>query len=538
MTSPLNASASSAGALISNSRFTVPSFQREYAWGKEEVGEFWRDLSGSLDADSYFLGLVILTEENGTRYVVDGQQRLITLSLLATALYHEALIRDRRALADRIQSDFLRSIDYETDSTDPRILLTDPSDNKTFQTLLDTGDVSSISAIPGSVSEKMLESYAFVKSSLQSDLSTDPFKRLGKWTEFITNRLYFAVFIHPDPATAYQVFEVINTRGKDLTTADLLKNYILSQTAPQKRDDRYDQWKEVSRPFPPEGTNNFVQYIRHVVTVEGGHILPKDLFGFLAQRDKSRGRTPPAPDRLMALLEDRLPLYLQMIDQTAAGPADQDALGVFSALNSLGVIAVRPILLAMSDVPHSVDGMRFILQLVVRRMVVGNLGTGNVERRFGEAAKKVADSGNWSSIIDDFSDLNPSKDEFVNQLKKRSFNKAVLAFLRRSIIQDSITPDHSGTLHFIWERQAGDWKTMSEEDGSFWQSTIGNTFLADLERRPREVTDWNSFKALIMPHSVQGEWKARLSQVGSWDTDAVANIGVELAEAGGNLWYR
>lgn len=112
---------------MSNSTFVVPPFQRDYAWGDDEVDAFLSDIKNSLDEDSYFLGLIILTREGGSFQVVDGQQRIITLTLLATALYHEAHLRDRRALADRIQSDFLRTINYETDDADPRVRLSDAS---------------------------------------------------------------------------------------------------------------------------------------------------------------------------------------------------------------------------------------------------------------------------------------------------------------------------------------------------------------------------------------------------------------------------
>ena len=73
----------------------------------------------------------------------------------------------------------------------------------------------------------MSESYKYLQQHLQDDLKKDPFKRLGKWSEFITNKVYFAIFIHPDPSSAYQVYQVINTRGVELTTADLLNNYVL-----------------------------------------------------------------------------------------------------------------------------------------------------------------------------------------------------------------------------------------------------------------------------------------------------------------------
>ncbi|MBK3735583.1 DUF262 domain-containing protein [Azospirillum brasilense] len=536
MQTPLNASASSAGALLSSSTFEIPPFQREYSWGKDEVGDFWGDLCNNINEESYFLGLIILTDRGGRKYVVDGQQRLVTLTLLANALYHEALTRGRKALADRIQADFLRSIDYSSDDTDPRIIMTDAEDNCTLQYILSNGKPPD-EIEGGTVSDLLADSFSLLRSKLREDLKVDPFKRLGKWTEFLTNRVYFAVFIHPDSATAYQVYEVINTRGKELTTADLLKNYIISQVGSGRQDEYYERWKFISKQFESVGVAHFVQYIRHVVTVRNGHILPKDLFKFLAQRTVTAGKAPPSPVELMDMLEQNLPLYMQMVDPTLAGPADAESLKIFSALSSLGVIAVRPILLALAQLPNGHEGMRYILRLVVRRIIVGNLGTGNVERKFGEAARKVSDGKDWCELIKELDSLNPDIDDFINQLRKRSFNKGVLAFMRRSILARSITPECPGTLHFIWTGQAPEWCGMSEEEGYYWSSTIGNTFLSRELRRDKRITDWDSFKEIMLPEAIPNEWVDELSAVDEWNANSIEMMGTRLAQVAGEIWY-
>ncbi|MCI9866865.1 DUF262 domain-containing protein [Rhizobium skierniewicense] len=540
MDTPLNATASNAGAIFSGNTFEIPRFQREYSWGSDEVTEFWTDLQGSLEAESYFLGLVILTTpqsdaEAGRKRVVDGQQRILTLSLLANAIFHEAMRSDRKALADRIRASFLRSIDYNTDEEVRRVKLTDESDDTTFQQILETGARPQGVQDDSSVSAKMAASYDLLVRHLREDLRLDPFKRLGKWTDFITNRLYFAVFVHPSADAAYQVYEVVNTRGRDLTTADLLKNYILSQAGGDEVA-RYEQWQSIAKQFSTEGTNNFVQYIRHVVTVNSGYILPKDLYGFLANRKQMGERQPPRPNELMGLLTSNLPLYMQMIDPTAAGPADVEALGVFSALNSLSILTVRPILLACSGVPDAQAGMEWILKLVVRRIVVGNLGTGNVERRLGEAAKAIHDENNWQVMINLLRDLNPTREEFVDRLKKRSLNKQVLSFLRRSIIQQSITPNLQGFLHFIWVKSS-DFGGISEDEGSYWASTLGNTILSSLEKRPRAASDWPTFKRAMLPTAVADEWVPPLDNLANWDVAAVERIGADLANEAGRIWY-
>jgi hypothetical protein len=538
---PLNASASTAGILFSKTIFEVPEFQREYSWGLEEVSDFWVDLQQNLDSDSYFLGLLILTDSSESdrdsrKAVVDGQQRIITLSLLATAIYHEAVLRDRKALAERIQAEFLSSIDYDTDETAPRVRLSDKADDLTFQALLANGEAPAVED-SDSVSARMVASYQLIERRLQQDLLPDPFKRLGRWTDFITNRLYFAVFVHPDSSSAYQVYEVVNTRGKELTTAHLLKNYLISRAIPEARSDIYRDWTNLSRQFAVEGNNNFVQYIRHVITVRSGYVLPRDLFDYLSGRRRVAGdRLPPDPKQLLAYLSEDLALYLQMVDPNLGGPAEPEALRIFAALNELGVLTVRPILLAMSNVPDALAGMEYVLQLVVRRIVVGNLGTGNVERRFGEAARKIHQLGNWQTIVEDLSDLNPSKEEFVEQLRKRQFNKQVLQFLRQSLVQRTKTPSDQGTLHFIWSRQL-QFDEMDESEGALIVSTIGNTFLSDLKRRPRAVVDWESFKRDVLPTAAVGEWADRLSRLPKWDRPAAEALGGELARAAGDIWY-
>jgi hypothetical protein len=536
---PLNAAASTAGELFSSNTFEVPQFQREYSWQEDEVEEFWGDLSGNIDASSYFLGLVILTDEKDRKLVVDGQQRIVTLTLLANALYHEATKRGRKALADRIQSDFLRSINYETDETDPRVILSDENDNNTLQHILETGQAPDIAEGADSVSARLAASYRRLQAKLTSYLRPDAFKLLGRWTDFITNRLYFAVFVHPDASSAYQVFEVINTRGRELTTADLLKNYVLSQTARRQREEAYQRWRAVSRNFAPEGASNtFVQYIRHVVTVDSGHILPKDLFGFLAGRDEHPGREPPSSDQILNLLEQNLPAYLQMIDPSLSGPAEREELQFYAAFNSLGVITVRPILLALRDTADPQEGLDFLLRLVVRRMVVGNLGTGNVERRLSEAACSIKKNGTWAPLRDELLDLNPTREEFIEQLRKRSFNKGLLTFVRRSIVQASITPEQDGTLHFIWPKNSAEGWPIEAEAGSYWAATIGNTFLSSLSRRPNEASaGWQLFKESMFGSACDGEWIARLGEIDEWNIAAIETMGTELSEVAGGIWY-
>jgi hypothetical protein len=132
--------------------------------------------------------------------------------------------------------------------------------------------------------------------------------------------------------------------------------------------------------------------------------------------------------------------------------------------------------------------------------------------------------------------LLPAKDHFVQQLTTRSLNKQILYFIRRSIIEKSVTPGHGGTLQFIWTRQAP-FGGMGEEEGTYWASTLGNTFLSTVERRPKIVTTWQNFKDEMLPKAVQGERVAELEPVSEWNVHEVERVGQDLAGAAGEIWF-
>ena len=534
MDTPLKAAASTAGSLIAASEFEVPPYQREYSWQTDEVREFFQDLQRSIEDNTYFLGLIILTEEDGKKKIVDGQQRIVTLTLLASALFHEANARNRGALADRISADFLYSINYETDGSDPRVVLTDAADNETLQYIIAKGDVPKHADVD-TVSTELCRSFAFLRKELRDDLRQDPFKRLGKWTEFITHKLYFAVFIHPTPASAYQVFEVINTRGRDLTTADLLKNFTISQSPLAQRASIYERWKYIAENFQGDGAS-FVQYIRHAVTVRSGHILSKDLFSFLAARSTHGAKVPPTSTELLELLEQLLPLYLQMIDPSLPGPASDTALGVFGALNRLNVITVRPLMMAMFDAPDTERGLEHLLRLVTRRVVVGNLGTGNIERRFAEAARRVHQTRSWQDALAELSDLSPERETFSEILQKRTLNKGVLSYVKNAICARSIAPSVYAPLHFIVPKSAQNHPGFLDGELSYWGNTIGNTFLSIAEKRLGGA-EWEDFKRVMLPTAASGEFTELLGSFENWDANAIREVGRNLACLAAEIWY-
>ena len=146
MNPDFTASATTAGALVSTNTFEIPQFQREYASGTRAVrGVLERPSGASLSEPSYFLGLVILTGQGTDRkQVVDGQQRLLSITLLATVLYREAQRNNRTALARRIRGKLLKTVNYETEEVTPRFVLADSVDDSTLRQIIEGAPPSEV----------------------------------------------------------------------------------------------------------------------------------------------------------------------------------------------------------------------------------------------------------------------------------------------------------------------------------------------------------------------------------------------------------
>ncbi|QXB18795.1 Uncharacterized conserved protein, contains ParB-like and HNH nuclease domains [Corynebacterium coyleae] len=526
-----------AGELFHNHRFLIPQYQREYAWGKAEVEEFMRDLAGALTED-YFIGLIILAGEDDEKEVVDGQQRLVTITLLAHHLVNLAVRSERHALATRLDSTFLREIDYTSDEERPRLRLSSTSDNSALLHILGVDHETTLNvAQQGGTPNKevintsdldtaanLLEASSAIRTFLENDLGEDTFKRLGAWAEFLTNRLYIARFILPDVNAAYRTFETINARGKNLTTADLLKSYVLSQAPDGSEDDFYSRWLMLQADLGDAKRNTLVQFIRHAFTLQRGYVLPRDLYDELTGRGTKNPALPGAD--VLKMLENEIDVYRQINNPNLSGPSSDLSLRVFHILSRLNVQGVRPILLAISHQKDAEEGYKQVLRLVVTRMTVGNLGTGAIDRRFGETAKRIVEMNSWREPLTELqNELMPDREKFFQAVRDRSMNRNLLELLRASALSGEIAPVLSNTLHLVKPKN-GDWGSADQQSVSRWVNTIGNTVFATASRRPNGTSDWNTFLEDFLPLAEEaGEDVQRFRTYESWVSDA-------------GFWYR
>jgi len=533
MATRVDASTIAAGQLFSTSRFQIPDFQRTYSWSiDKEVQEFWSDLKAGIASPPYFLGLLIVTEEEpGVKTVVDGQQRLTTLSLLANAVRKAAVERGKLLIADSMRDLFLFSLDYESESRVPRLSARADGDRAALSTVLADG--------PGEGNSLIHRAQDFLIKELRADLEAhDSSSRLAEWAKFVTSGLVFALFEHPDRNAAFKVFEVVNTRGKDLTPAELIKSYLLSSVEEVAQKSVYDRWTALEERFDQlQASSQFTQFVRHVATLTVGYVIPRDLY----QAINENFQGPAGVEVLLQQLERRAAVYSAMVDPSSDSLETSDLVSnAFAILETLNLRTVRPVFMAACDVVDADEAVQALLQLVVVRSAMGTFGTGSVERQFADAALRIASgSAAWPVVVSELREgLAPTRKNFEQRVRESALPKSMIHVLRSSVEAEASVPKLIGYPHQIRPENGDNWANFDAAAYRQVGGTLGNYLLLDSQRRPRNTHTPDGASERLLPLIAESRAPYLSSlQLADFSERRVEEINAELAEMLGAIWY-
>jgi len=272
MTHTLNAKEQSLAKVFSDDYvFTIPGYQRPYAWGRDQAQELLDDLLGALaaapiqlsDAAPYFLGSIVLIKSESTpeATVVDGQQRLTTLTLLLSAI--RATVAD-----DELQKDITGCI-YEKGNLVKgtqaryRLLLRERDRDFFRQYVQHENGLQALALVntPLSEAQSRLRANAQVFADGLAKLSQAELVRL---VQFVITRCYLVTVATPDLDSAYRIFGVLNSRGLDLSATDILKAEIIGGIAPALRDAYTKKWEDEEDALGRDEFGDLFSHIRMV----------------------------------------------------------------------------------------------------------------------------------------------------------------------------------------------------------------------------------------------------------------------------------
>lgn len=261
--------------------FTIPTYQRPYAWEKEQALQLLDDLTEALDRpgeDPYFLGSIVLVKEQESPKadVIDGQQRLTTLTILL------AVLRDRTS--DEELSKNLGGMIREPGN---RLQALDPKPRLTLRdrdVALFTSKVQEPLAVAGLIATHPSALDNDAQRSVRANAEAID-ARLGEWPEdevfrfaqFLANQTILVVVTTPDLASAYRIFSVMNARGLDLSPADIFKSQVIGaigEDSSAAADKAAKQWEDAEGEL---GRSDFADLFLHIRMIFARRRARKDL---------------------------------------------------------------------------------------------------------------------------------------------------------------------------------------------------------------------------------------------------------------------
>lgn len=220
--------------------YQVPPFQRDYAWGEDEWEDIWQDINTLFEEEgetAHYMGYLVLQSSDYKHFtIIDGQQRITTLSLLILAglsLLQDLITADidsqrNQRRQQQLQNSYIGDVDPVSLLSYPKLQLNRHS-NRFYQTYLVPLDRIPNRGLNGSERQLRKAFFGF-KDRLQErqGLGEDRGQEIAKFVDVWVDKLVFTVITVTDELNAFKVFETLNARGVRLSSTDLLKNYLFS----------------------------------------------------------------------------------------------------------------------------------------------------------------------------------------------------------------------------------------------------------------------------------------------------------------------
>ncbi|HSI84155.1 MAG: DUF262 domain-containing protein [Candidatus Methylacidiphilales bacterium] len=384
--------------VLSNGKtYTVPQYQRDYSWRVEHWEDLWEDLQAieSSGEDHYMGSIVLEVRERKQFRIIDGQQRIATLSILIIACvnYLRSLVSDEKNAerAAELERTYLGTKDPASLRITPKLKL-NLNDDSFFQ--LNIAQHIQPSNIRGlRSSEKLLwDCFNFFKSKIQKKFAgPGAGVEVSRFVnELLTERLGFITVEVQDQLSAYTVFETLNARGIELTETDLLKNYLLSladRLSASQMDPILKLWARITDRI---GASAFPEFLRHHVNSKREYIRQKQLFKII----KSDVTDMPQVFKLLEALDKDAAWFSALSSHSDDFWLDYPgAKEHVRALNLFNVSQYTPLILAAKDSftkPQDlVEVLRYCAVISVRFNGVSRRSTHILEEVYNSVALQI-----------------------------------------------------------------------------------------------------------------------------------------------------
>jgi len=512
-------------------QFKVPVYQRNYEWTAEQIDDFLDDIFGICDHQGeHFFGTMVFSNESpgapdrhneNVKYVIDGQQRLITCLLFICVIRHqlielaqkhdadtsaitkelndltvskhliEAGSRRPRLSANRNNQNFLTPILVQMDWANIEVLKTftelDDETKLTSQSILDAYEriryrtAQRIAEKANCLSNKQSSDLAEMIES-QESLSSAESEIRNLLSEFLTKTLFIEISVQKRD-DAFGIFEGLNNRGLDLSQQDLVKNALLSK-AHNERELSEDQLNHLEKRWEKITTriaaSKFSKFLRHYLL-----LFYKDVPLKKVVKQLNIHFSAKTASEMIDELERAASAY-EKITKPSLEKNKPEKEALFR-LNTLEAERSYPIPLAAKlkalDSPDIVKLLNAVENLYFRRSAIMGRDNKSIEADFREVASLIFEKGKSGlpEAIRKLKELTPDDDEFKEQFVRRHGMKDSIARYMLVQIENRFPSRQSrlkkidysdATLEHIMPREATLWK-LSKGEKEKHSSSLG-----------------------------------------------------------------
>lgn len=549
-------------------RFTVPDYQRLYSWKEAQWTEFWNDLNNISDEDTHFLGSIVVIQyrksidELDEMEVVDGQQRLTTISLLLRAMqqYYEDL---GEQIAEQIRETYLHEADFDINEY-PKLELS-RFDNDRYQEIID-GDPTNVPE-----EEQLRKAYDFFAEKIEG-LEKSEVDQLRK---HLLGSMTLVVVECDSAGSAFRLFETLNNRGLELSAVDLMKNALL-QVASEKypggdESEEYeqirDQWEKVLEKVVHE-ISEPDRFFRHYIMSRpvpdiNGSVTSRQLYETF--RDIIEERLPTEGVTLVDYVDgmvDHADLYVGLtdanVDEFSSRPQKKINRRIRN-LNDIQASHARTILLRAFDEFEEYEDILSLLRLLevfmIRWRVAGNQTGANLDKVFSELCSDAFDDSDpLKTIRLRLAEEAPSDNEFRSRLTNSDFSrnaqtKYMLDTIERQYYMQSgegkeydratVDLEHIAPQRTYSAKKYSPWRdviSVGEAKFDHYRNRLGNLTL--LEERLNESASDNPFQQKKDQYKLSDfeMTQAVREEYDKWSIDQIEHRSEKLAEIGVEIW--
>lgn len=546
-------------------QFVIPIYQRNYSWTLEQCRQLWGDLMRAGQDEkikSHFIGSIVYIDQSQStvmaqepRLVIDGQQRLTTVTLLIAALAEHLESHHYGQVPNVFTADQLRNLylfnQYEQGERHFKLLLSETDKHTLLAILKNT-------PLPQPASLRVQENHKFFSEKIFHHKDELVAICIGLAKLFIVEVALDRA--HDNPQL---IFESMNSTGLELSQADLIRNYILMSLAPKLQTELYkNYWRPMEQAFGQAGyEEHFDAFMRHYLTTKTGEI-PKlrDVYAAFKSYATKRGTTM---QELVAEIHTYAVHYCAMV---LGAEADKDLKQALHDLRELKVDVAYPFLLGLYEDRRTglltTTEVQTIVRLVesyVFRRAICAIPTNSLNKTFASLAA-VLEKGDYVKSVKAEFQLMPSyrrfptDDEFTQELKRRDlYNfRSRSYWLRRlenhgrkePVNVSEYTIEHilpqNEDLSAEWRAELGEhWQSIQKQ----WLHTLGNLTLTGYNShysdRPfaykRDQVKDNAGDPIGFAHSPL-HLNQGLGQIGTWGTAAIGQRANRLADIALKAW--